>query len=486
MSSSSSLNSCSSSPDFEIEESFASTIYPPFLHATDELKRIIPSDCDEAMAHVLSSLMVGNINEHVTAFLSHYTVYKNFLESEEQPWFLRACVACSAVTVELFYRHDLPEDILLPVLKLLYIFCRIGKCFEYIDNETTYRRIQDISAHYTSNPRVMTAVMLALGNITFQLKVDSLDKIIDMGFVDLAMNTVRNHITSAEVVEPCLWLMSNIFYCEKDTYPPEAITVIIEAIRAHPTNVGLVCEGCYGLYNLSCSRQKRYHRHMYELHLPDLICKLIPRMRTTQFFVPAMDLLLRMCDFPEGTSAVLRNLDAVVSVRKPGYEEHEFGIKSSFIPHEDELEKALGRCITHALHLSLREGGAGRDVLPGRFYVRRLASSATSLKVLAASKILKTHSAELHKLGHYIPASLISQMKTFQPCTHCGTPYHEVDGMVFIEIPTLRATAPDEFLDRKTFKYHFLCSRTCEKKVVQSMETLSEAERLLSPLQGTA
>ncbi len=83
-----------------------------------------------------------------------------------------------------------------------------------------------------------------------------------------------------------------------------------------------------------------------------------------------------------------------------------------------------------------------------------------------------------------MPASLQAHLKSFHPCTHCGTPHHELEGMAFVTIPTLTLSEPHTHHDWTTFEYHFVCSRNCEMQIVRGL-SIPEEGMVPSPLQHT-
>lgn len=93
----------------------------------------------------------------------------------------------------------------------------------------------------------------------------------------------------------------------------------MKCLRDFSTNVSLVCEGCYALYNLACL--PKYHETMYRLEVIPFTIHNLTVLRTTQYFVPAMDLLRRLAGktaTKRGSEIIARHLADLLSVTRPG------------------------------------------------------------------------------------------------------------------------------------------------------------------------
>eukprot|EP00051_Salpingoeca_urceolata_P023479 m.398622 g.398622 ORF g.398622 m.398622 type:complete len:643 (+) comp20110_c0_seq3:105-2033(+) len=326
-------------------------LYPPYASAlaAGDTRRtaVIPRLKKDVLPSLLATLDGTNpsneeVPEELTAFVDYFSAYSSFCDAEQQQWFSSAS-SLAVPCMKIITAPGVSKPLLKISLRLVYILARLKTAFETLQALGIYDRLLSVIGSYAEDTEVLTGVMLSLGNLSFQVSDLSM-LTTEYPFPTKTLELLRKHTTSAQLVEAGIWALANLFYFDA-VYPTEAVDLIVACIRQHPSNVPIVCEACYALYNLSCSSDRRFHHRMLEQGLVELLCQGLVEMRTTQYFAPALDLLHNLVR-AEGIVLLLHHFDQFITVVRPDlpFEEHSFGCSSSFQP-KDEIHTVVWKIL---------------------------------------------------------------------------------------------------------------------------------------------
>eukprot|EP00050_Salpingoeca_kvevrii_P009747 m.4605 g.4605 ORF g.4605 m.4605 type:complete len:487 (+) comp2434_c0_seq1:95-1555(+) len=377
-------------------------------------------------------------------FIEYLSVYKSYTAHEGESWVADNLEGCVNPVLDILNKEETSPFWLQTGLQLVYILARNPRACRRLESADIYSILLAFLDEHLDKPEVLVALMLALGNLTFLS--ESLRQLVQMGFASKILEAIRANPKHPKLCEASIWALANLFYTDHDVDLKLVVLEIVAVMRRFPMQTPLVCEACYALYNLASSTRFDYVTLMVESGVVEYLITRLKHLRTTQFFVPALDLIARLVSYhDDGPTIARNNLETLVSVMMPGpVEQFCFGQVSSFVPQDQSIKIALS-IILHRIRAQELEQV---DVFGSFSVYARREYQPRSLFELAGAVVLRAGLVE-----EQLPRRVHKRLEETCICTACGDTFVG-------KMPIVVAHVTDfPEMDR----YEWLCSRTCEQ-----------------------
>ncbi len=116
-----------------------------------------------------------------------------------------------------------------------------------------------------------------------------------------------------------------------------ALVLTCKALRDYPSVLRINCEGLFTVYNLLCDHPT-HQPHLLDVFVTEAILDLIMhrmiRFATTEYIIPALDVIFCCATDMRACRVIAANLNCLIAVKVPTIPitDHRFGTVSSFRP----------------------------------------------------------------------------------------------------------------------------------------------------------